>query len=185
MKKLNDAGVEMVGYVHTSYGDRSVTEVNNEVNIYATKYANLKGIFLDEASASASDVSYYRQVYDNIMSKSGFTHAILNPGTQPDQGYLAVSTNIVVFENSGSSFSGSFASWVKCAPSSAQKAGYKYKFSAIAHSASSGSMSSLLTSMKNAGMGLVYITDGASGCCTYNTLASYLSQEASAVAALA
>jgi hypothetical protein len=33
-------------------------------------------------------------------------------------------------------------------------------------------------------MGLVYVTDGASGCCTYNTLASYFSSEASAVAAL-
>jgi hypothetical protein len=184
MQKLLNAGVEMVGYVHTLYGDRSITDVNNEITTYASKYTGVTGIFLDEASASSSDITYYTQVYNHIMSK-GFKHSILNPGTQPDQGYVPISTNIVIFEDAGSKLtSGRFASWVKCAPNAAQKAGYKYKFSGIAHTTSSGSMQSVINNMQNSGMGLVYVTDGAGGCCTYNTLASYFTSQASYVDSL-
>jgi hypothetical protein len=184
MTKLANAGVEMVGYVHTTYGTRSITDVQNEINTYATKYPGVTGIFLDEASASSKDLTYYTQVNNNILSK-GFVHSILNPGTQPDQGYLAISTNIVIFEDYGSNLNtGRFASWVKCAPNAASKAGYKYKFSGIAHTTSASGQAAVINSMVNAGMGLVYVTDGAGGCCTYNTLASYFSAQASTVKAL-
>jgi len=184
MQKFAAAGIDMVGYVHTSYGARSISDVTSDISTYASLYTGLKGIFIDECSADSSELSYYQQVYSAITSHSGYTNAILNPGTQPDQGYLDVSTNIVVFESPASSFKSSFASWVKCAPSASEKSGYKYKFSAIAYAASSGTMSSTLSSMSSAGMGMVYVTDGAAGCCTYNTLASYFSSEASAVSAL-
>jgi len=182
MAKLTAAGVDMVGYVHTTYGDRAIADVKNDINIYATKYPNLKGIFIDEASASASDIAYYQQVYTAITSKSGYVNAILNPGTQPDQGYLAVSTNLVIFENAASLLKNNFASWVTCAPNAAAKAGYKYKFSGIAYGAGSSSVSSVVSTMMNSGMGLVYVSDGAAGCCTYNTLASYFASEATTVA---
>jgi len=184
MKKLTAAGVDMVGYVHTSYGARAVSDVNADVNTYASKYPGLKGIFLDEASPDASELSYYTTVYNHIISKSGYVNSILNPGTQPDQGYLAISSNIVIFEDAGANLKNNYASWVKCAPSSAQKSGYKYKFSGIAHSTASGSMSGIVNTMVSSGMGLVYVTDGAAGCCTYNALTSYLSTEASAVKAI-
>lgn len=54
-----------------------------------TKYPHLSGIFFDEASASAKDIPYFTQLYAYVL-KLGFVHVILNPGTQPDQGYLAV-----------------------------------------------------------------------------------------------
>jgi len=184
MNKLTAAGVDMVGYVHTSYGDRSTTDVNADIDVYAAKYPGLKGIFLDEASNSASELSYYSTVYNHIKSKSGYVNTILNPGTQPDQGYLAVSTNIVIFEDAGANIPSTYASWVKCAPSAAEKSGYKYRFSGIAHSTASGSMSSIVNKMVSAGMGLVYVTDGAAGCCTYNALTSYMTSEGSAVVAL-
>jgi hypothetical protein len=91
MNKLTAAGVDMVGYVHTSYGDRASSDVYADIDTYASKYPGLKGIFIDEAAASASEVSYYTGVYNHITSKSGYVNTILNPGTQPDQGYLAVS----------------------------------------------------------------------------------------------
>jgi hypothetical protein len=183
IKKLISAGIEVVGYVHTSYGDRALTDVNNEINIYATKFTGLTGIFLDEASASASDVAYYGQIYNYILSK-GFKTDILNPGVQPATGYLDVSTNIVIFEDAGSKLSSNYASFVKCAPNASQKAGYKYRFSGIAHTTSQSSMASVISTMQKAGMGLVYVTDGAGGCCTYNALTSYFSAEAAAVDAL-
>jgi len=175
----------MIGYVHTSYGTRAVSDVTGDIDVYASKYPGLKGIFLDEAADSASEISYYTQVYQYITSQSGYTNAILNPGAVPDQGYVAISSSIVLFEDSASQFSGSqFPSWVTCAPSSAEQSGYKYHFAVIAYGESSSGMESVLTSMKNAGMGLVYVTDGASGCCTYNTITSYFAAEASAVKSL-
>jgi hypothetical protein len=184
MTKLTNAGVDMVGYVHTTYGDRAASDVYADIDTYASKYTGLKGIFIDEASAASSELPYYQGVYNHITSKSGYVNAILNPGTQPDQGYLAVSTNLVIFEDVASNLKNNFASWVTCAPNSAQKSGYKYKFSGIAYGASSGNINSLLSTMVNSGMGLVYLTDGAGGCCTYNTLASYFASEASSVAAM-
>jgi len=184
MSKLTAAGVDMIGYVHTSYGDRSTSDVYADIDTYASLYPGLKGIFIDEASPSSSEISYYQGVYDQITGHSGYTNVILNPGTQPDQGYLAVSTSIVIFEDAASNFQNNFASWVTCAPSAAEKSGYKYRFSGIAYAASSGSLSSLVDSMVGSGMGLVYVTDGAAGGSTYNTLASYFSSEASTVEAL-
>jgi hypothetical protein len=184
MTQLHNAGVELIGYVHSSYGDRALADVEADVATYASKYPLLKGIFIDEASASASDIPYYTQLYNYIISK-GYTISILNPGTQPDQGYVAISTSIVVFEDAGSKFaSTSFSSFVTCATSSSQKSGYKYKFSVIAYGVSQSSASSMISSMQNKGIGLVYVTDGASGCCTYNDLVSYFAAEASSVAAL-
>jgi hypothetical protein len=184
MNKLTAAGVDMVGYVHTSYGARASSDVTGDVDVYASMYPGLKGIFLDEVSADASEISYYQTVYSHISGISGYANTILNPGAQPDEGYLAVSTSIVIFESPASSLSSNFASWVTCASSASAKSGYKYHFAGIAYGASSSEMSSVLSTMEAAGMGLVYVTDGASGCCTYNTLASYFSSEASAVAAL-
>jgi len=183
MTKLSNAGIEMVGYVHTTYGTRAIADVKADIDTWASKYPLVKGIFLDEAAAEAGQLSYYTQVYNHVMSKSGYAHSILNPGVQPDVGYLSISTNIMIYENYASSLtSTTLSSWVKCAPSAAQKAGYKYKFSGLAHTAASGSASSIVSSLANMGMGLVYVTDGAGGCCTYNSLVTYFAQEATAVA---
>jgi hypothetical protein len=175
----------MVGYVYTSYGTRALSAVQADIDMYATKYPLVTGIFLDEAANDASKLSFYTSVYNAIMAKPGYKHAIMNPGVAPDQGYLAISTNIVIYENYASSLAGtSFPSWVKCAPNSAQKSGYQYKFSGIVHTASASSQASYITSLHNMGMGLVYITDGVGGCCTYNTLTSYFAAEAAAVQAV-
>jgi len=182
MTKLKNAGIDMVGYVYTSYGTRSVSSVQADIDTYASKYPLLTGIFLDEGATSASVLPFYTTIYNYILAKSGYVHVIINPGTVPDQGYLAVSTNIMIYENYGSSLaSTSFPSWLKCAPTAAQKAGYKYRFSGIAHTASSSIEASYAQALANDGIGYVYVTDGVGGCCTYNALTSYFAQLASAV----
>lgn len=184
MTKLRNANVEMVGYVYTSYGSRSISDVKKDIDLYANKYPGVTGIFFDEASDATSQLSFYTEAYNYVMSK-GMKHSILNPGVQPAQGYVSISTSIVIFEQEGSKLASmNYASWVTCAPNAAQKAGYKYKFAGIAHSTASGSANSVLTTMKNKGIGLVYVTDGASGCCTYNNLVSYYSNQASSVQSL-
>lgn len=185
MTRMKNAGIELVGYVHTTYGDRAVADVVSDINTYVSAYPLVTGIFLDEAANDASKISYYTQVYNTIMAKPGYVHSILNPGVQPDQGYMAISTNIVIFENYASSLaSTSYSSWVTCAPTAAQKSNYKYKFSGIVHTASASDQAAIINTLQTMGMGLVYVTDGAGGCCTYNTLTSYFTQEATSVQAI-
>jgi hypothetical protein len=185
MTKLKNAGIEMVGYVYTSYGNRDLAAVKADIDTYANKYPLLTGIFLDEGASDVGKIPFYTQVYNHIKAKAGYVHVILNPGTVPDQGYMAISTNIMIFENYGTSLATtSFGSWVKCAPSAAQKSGYKYRFSGIAHTAPSSIQASYVQGLANKGMGYVYVTDGAGGCCTYNSLTSYFAGLASAVAAV-
>jgi len=183
MNKLKSAGAEQIGYVYTSYGARAISAVKADIDTYANKYPGINGIFFDEASDNAKDVAYYGQLYQYVLSK-GFKHSILNPGTQPDQGYVAISTSIVVFEDAGTSASKSYSSFVKCASNAAQKSGYKYKFAGIAHTTSLSNSASIISNFNNQGMGLVYVTDGAGGCCTYNNLVSYFSSEVSTVQSL-
>jgi hypothetical protein len=185
MAKFKNAGIEMVGYVYTSYGERAISAVEADVNTYATKFPGLSGIFFDEASAEKSDVAFYTTATNYVLSKSGYVHSILNPGVQPDQGYFAASTAIVLFEDTAANFKNAdFDSWVTCAPTAAEQDDYKYHFAGIAYAASQSTGAALITSFHNAGMGLVYVTDGAAGCCTYNDLVSYFAAEANAVLAI-
>lgn len=176
MQKLHDAGVEMVGYVYTGYGSRDINVVKTDINTYATQYPLLKGIFLDEGSADASMVSYYQSLYDYILSMPGWTHDIINPGIIPDAGYLTAATQIVSLENYGTEVAAaSVPSFAQCSN--------KDQFSAIVHSVSADSMSSIVDSLISKDyFGYIYVTDGAGGCCTYNTLTSYYASMVSYIA---
>jgi len=177
MQKLHDAGVDMVGYVHTSYGTRAIADVQAEINTYATQYPLLKGIFLDEGSPDASVLSYYTTLYDYILSMPGWTYDIINPGVVPDAGYLTASTMIVSFENYGTSVAAAIT-----APSIAQCSN-KDQFAAIAHTVTAGSMDSIIDSLMSADyFGYIYVTDGVGGCCTYNALTSYYASMVSYIA---
>jgi len=184
MKKFADAGITMVGYVYSGYGTRNIATVKAEIDTYATKFPGIVGIFVDEASADASDIPYYKQLYDHIMSKPGFVHDIVNPGAQPAAGYLDVSTTLVIFESPAAQLKTSYASWVKCAPSASEKAGYKYKFSGISYGTAANNVASILSNFNQLGMGMVYVTQSADECCVYNNLPSYFAAEAAAINAL-
>jgi hypothetical protein len=86
MTTMANAGVEMVGYVHTSYGARSLSDVEADIETYASEWPGLVGIFLDEVATSSSELSYYQSLYNYIMSMPGWKYDIINPGTLPDSG---------------------------------------------------------------------------------------------------
>jgi len=167
------AGITVVGYVHTSYGSRALSAVEADVATWHSFYSGLSGIFVDEAATSSSYISpYYSPLYTYITTGGfGYSQVILNPGTVPDSGYLAVSTAIVIFEDAGSNLPGAtFPSWITCPPSS----GLKYHFGGIANSVTSSSLVlSYLNDFASAGFGLVYVTD------TYTALPSYFTTEVS------
>jgi len=176
MQKLDNAGVEMVGYVHTSYGARSLADVTADIDTWAAEFPLVTGIFLDEASGDPSEISYYTTLYNYIMNIPGYNYVILNPGVIPDQGYYAISTQIVALENYGTSVSAqTVPSWGSCAN--------KDHFVAIVHTTEVADMPSIINSLNSLGyFGFVYVTDGVGGCCTYNALTSYYTTEANYIA---
>jgi hypothetical protein len=179
MTKLHNAGVEMVGYVHTSWGARDINTVKREIDIYASQFPYVVGIFLDEAAVDSAQLPYYQQLYTYIMSMPGWKYDILNPGAAPAQGYLNAATQIVSFEDSVSKFaSSSNPSFASC--------NNKDKFAVIAYGASSvSSMQSAVNTAKSKGYyGWVYITSPTDVCCIYNTLPSYYASMASYIASV-
>jgi len=177
MAKLHTAGVEMIGYVHTSYGARSLADVKADIDVYASQFPLLVGIFVDECSASASEVSYYTQLYTYIMSFPGWKYDVLNPGAVPTSGYLAAATQIVTYESATSGFANSEnPSFASCSN--------KDMFSMITYSASSASeMEAAISAAKTKGYyGWVYVTSTSASGGTYNSLPSYYSTMVSYIA---
>jgi len=175
MTKLNNAGVEMIGYVHTSYGARSLSDVQADIALYASSFPHLVGIFLDEASDSSSQISYYTTLYNYIMGMPGWKYDVLNPGVTPAQGYFNIATQIVTFESAYSQFASSSVSFATC--------NTKDHFALISYGASSSQMQTTISNAIGKGYyGWVYVTDGAAGGSTYNTLASYYSTQVSYIA---
>jgi len=177
MAKLHAAGVEMIGYVHTSYGTRDITTVKAEIDTWATEFENVVGIFLDEAGDTASVLPYYQELYTYIMSMPGWKYDVINPGTVPTSGYATgAATQIVTYEDTASGFASSAnPSFASCST--------KNEYAMIAYGGSSSAMESSISAARSKGYyGWVYVTDGAAGGSTYNSLASYYSTMVSYVA---
>jgi len=179
MAKLNAAGVEMIGYVHTSYGTRDITTVKSEIDQYASEFPLVVGIFLDEAAATADQVAYYQELYTYIMSFPGWKYDVINPGTVPSSGYVNVATQIVSYEDTTSKFAASAnPSFASCSDKN------QYAMITYAASSSSSMQSAISAAVSKGYYGWVYVTNGAAGGSTYNTLSSYYAAMATYVASL-
>jgi len=173
--KLHLAGVELVGYVHTSWGARPINEVKHDIDLYVSFYPELLGIFFDEASDLAKDITYYTNLYNYTLSKHGYKYVILNPGNVPDQGYVAISTQIVTFESAYKSFANSGnPKYATCAN--------KDKFVAISFEAPAANMQDFVDTAQHKNYyGWAYVTDKKEAV-AYDTLASYYTSFAQYVA---
>ncbi|OJJ07410.1 hypothetical protein ASPVEDRAFT_56802 [Aspergillus versicolor CBS 583.65] len=112
IRQLNTyPNAQKVGYVRTTYADRNVSEVLDDIATYSgwqSQDADLamEGIFFDEAPHQFSDAT--RDYLDRISSAvkdaaglQGERTVILNPGTIPDKGLVVPNADITVaFEQS-------------------------------------------------------------------------------------
>ena len=84
---LREANVEMIGYVFTLRGERSLFDVIDDIDSWvdcSNDYYNnsINGIFVDESSNKEYDVMYYRDVYRKAADAFGDdAEVVLNPGT--------------------------------------------------------------------------------------------------------
>lgn len=102
MADLRAAGVTMLGYVWTNYGNKPIEDVKGEIDIYAEHFVphGLSGIFLDGVSSSADQLPYYADLQAYAQGK-GLSPLVLNPGTTIAEEYLAqeIGDVIVIYED--------------------------------------------------------------------------------------
>lgn len=105
-------GIAVLGYVRTRYGARPAAEVLDEVARYRSWYA-VDGVFVDEVTAGAEGVDYYAGLVA-AMRAGGGTEIVLNPGTVPEEPYMALGDRVVVFEGTADDYASfSAPSWAR------------------------------------------------------------------------
>ena len=100
--KLVSNGKKPVGYVYTKWGARDIDEVEDDIDTWLGFYPNIKGFFIDEVTADANGLDYYKRLTDYIRSKGDY-YIVLNPGTTPNPAYFDIADNVVVYENNATS----------------------------------------------------------------------------------
>jgi len=98
--QLIAAGITVIGYDHTSWGARSLSDVKNDIDLYQSFYPNIQGIFFDEMTAVSGDETYYSELTAYARSKN-FNLAVGNPGTNIASSYLATEDVFVIYESNG------------------------------------------------------------------------------------
>jgi Spherulation-specific family 4 len=111
--KLRAAGISILGYVHTSYGTRSLTTVKNEISQWYTWYQP-DGIFLDEMGLNHP---YYTSV--TAYAKGlGIQYVVGNPGENIDISAGNDVDTVTVFEDSSLPTLSQFKNWYTAYPPS-------------------------------------------------------------------
>jgi hypothetical protein len=95
INKLKDVGIAVLGYVSTSYGNRSLTTVKKEINRWINWY-HPDGIFLDEMSLNHA----FYQNLTHYSKDRGAQYIVGNPGTNIDLSAADDVDNLIIFENS-------------------------------------------------------------------------------------
>jgi hypothetical protein len=108
--KLTGAGVKAIGYVATTYGAKSVANVEAEISRWRSLYPATTGIFFDEMTNRAGAETYYKTITNYAHSK-GFNVTIGNPGTDVAKSFIGSVDVILVYEAAGLPSTASMGGW--------------------------------------------------------------------------
>lgn len=104
--QLKQAGLSVLGYVHTSYSQRAIQDVENEILQWITWY-NPDGIFLDEMGLNHT---YYSQL-TAFAKQNGISYVVGNPGSNIDVSAANDVDTLNIFENSSLPDLSNFSNW--------------------------------------------------------------------------
>ena len=168
------AGIRVIGYVATEYGQRPIAQAEADARNYKAWYG-VSGIFLDQAPASRAQLGYYRNLADYIRGISRGAVVWLNPGIYPDQAYMSVADVVMTFEGPYARYRDSrVPGWVSQYPPG--------RFANTIYATSSAEFENALHQSAGANAGNVFITDR-SGTNPYSGLPAYWAHESASVAA--
>jgi Spherulation-specific family 4 len=175
VKQAQDAGITVLGYSSTVYGQRAISSVETEVNDYKSWYG-VNGIFLDLTQGTPGEFSYYQTLANFIRSTIPNGVVWLNPGVYPDRSFMSIANVVMVFEGPYSSYlSDQVPSWVsQYSPS---------QFAHVIYETPSSDLASAISLSRKRRAGHLFVTDLSGSGNPYGALPSYWSQEAGAVPA--
>ncbi|WP_367047032.1 spherulation-specific family 4 protein [Streptomyces sp. Je 1-332] len=110
-RTLRDAGVRVLGYVDTAYGERPLDAVTDELDRHRAWYG-VDGCFLDQVASGRRELRDCRRMVRALRGRGADT-VVLNPGVHPAPGYARAADLLVTFEGHWTTYLGSFAapSW--------------------------------------------------------------------------
>lgn len=153
VRAAHAAGVKVLGYVYTGYGERDLNAVFNDI-LWHFDWYGVDGVFLDESSADVKHLAYYKLIADGIHSLDGEKMVVLNPGTHPVEEYAAIADVLVTFENTFDKYKKMrpLPTWVSKYPAS--------RFCHIIYNAgSTAKMKEAVQLSRVRGAGYVFVTD--------------------------
>jgi hypothetical protein len=97
---LASAGVKVLGYVYTGYGNRAAGDVQAAIDRWHAFYPAVTGIFFDEQSSALGREGYYRDLSAYAKAR-GLDFTVGNPGSDTAPTYVGTTDLILVYENAG------------------------------------------------------------------------------------
>jgi hypothetical protein len=178
ISRLQTAGGKVIGYVSSSYANRSLSDVVADINKYVAFYP-VQGFFIDEMTndTDTTHVQFYQSVYNYIKGLNPQYVVVGNPGTSTAEIYasLPVADKLVVFE-------GSAASYGAYVPSAWQASYGHGQFVHIVYGASKSQMTKIMNGAAARGASNMFVTSDKLAN-PYDTLPSYWTDEVNRAAA--
>ena len=100
IQSLVSAGVTVIGYVHTSYGQRAASAVRGDIDRWFTFYPAIDGIFFDEQNNIPGGEGYYFRA-DAYARKRGAAFTVANPGADTAESYVGTADVVLIYERAG------------------------------------------------------------------------------------
>ncbi len=148
IQRLQEAGISVLGYVDTSYGDRNITVVKAEIGDYMRWYG-VNGTFLDEMADSPGHEAYYSAL-TTYSHEIGAYLVIGNPGHDVPSSYVGTVDTLVIAENASFSTTSFLGGWHSEYP--------KSDFAAITYGAA---LNQSYLEAASRYIGYLYVTNGA------------------------
>ncbi|ORY53467.1 hypothetical protein BCR33DRAFT_710888 [Rhizoclosmatium globosum] len=159
------SNITVYGFVDTQSGKKALSDVQSELQLYIDWY-KVDGIYLDNVSGVAADLSYYADVSNSIRKQ--LLKVVINPRKYPDEAYVTISDILVAYEGTLDNYATlNVPSWARTYKAS--------KFAYIFYSAQGvSSLNDAKTIAASNNVGNLYVTDGDN---SYNTLPTYFDIE--------
>jgi len=129
-----------IWYIYSKYWKRNINIIKQKIDNWLKYYPNINWIFVDEVSTH--NYEFYKEIFDYVKSKDKNLIIILNPWTNPDESYINIADNIIIYENRCNQYNEySLANWVSKYE--------KTKFSFLWHTCSNSDYSNIDNKYKN------------------------------------
>lgn len=88
LENMHNNNGRILGYVYTSYGNRTIDLVKSDIDKWYQFYPSIDGIFLDEQPNVPGKEAYYMEIYNYIKGKNSISLVVTNPGVNTTESYL-------------------------------------------------------------------------------------------------